>query len=246
MDKITLKQIQEDEDLNSSGCCVIDGKEYGLGSFKTYWLKYAIQDPKIIFDVGCYDCGDSIRFKKEFPNSTVYAFEASPARYNMTKMDADKYDIKIYNIAISNKDGTHEFYDSLVDKKRVDAQGSFFKHSQEYKSRNPRIIQNESPILVETICLDTFCKNNNIIEIDLLHVDVEGAEKLVIEGMKTLRPKVIFLETLDIIDGNNAPSWTDCPTNSLEIEKYLLENEYILGKILSADRLYYHKSVIEE
>lgn len=223
---------------------ILDGVEYGYGGFNTNWLKTFVPNPKIIFDVGCYDCGDSIRFKQEFPNSEIYSFEASPKRYEKTKPNAEKYKINLYNIAVSDENSTKEFYDSLVDGSRVDAQGSFFKHSQFYKNRNPRIIQNIDPIIVSTITINTFCENNNIKEIDLLHVDVEGAEILVIKGLKNILPKIIFVETLDLIDNNVNPSWIGDSTNSIEMEKYLIDKGYILAKVLSADRLYVHSSII--
>lgn len=223
---------------------VLDGIEFGYGGFDITWLTSFISNPNVIFDIGCYDCGDSIRFKQHFPNCEIYSFEASPRRYEMTKNVADRYKINLYNKAVSDEDGTKEFYDSLVDGTRVDAQGSFYKHSNFYKERNPRIIQNITPILVPTITIDSFCKSKNIKDIDLLHVDVEGAEMLVIKGMKDIRPKVIYVETLDIIDNKNNPSWIGDSTDSLKMEKYLLSNGYILGKILSADRLYFHNSII--
>ena len=42
--------------------------------------------------------------------------------------------------------------------------------------------------------LDTFCAAHGITEIDLLHMDVQGAEALVLDGMGDLRPTMIFLE----------------------------------------------------
>ena len=63
----------------------LDGVNYGRSLFNLDWLKFLIESPKTIFDVGCYDGGDSIRFKQEFPISEVYSFEASPTRINMLK-----------------------------------------------------------------------------------------------------------------------------------------------------------------
>lgn len=245
MNQETLQKIL-DQEVGYVDSFTHDGVSYGMGGFRTEWLTAAVVNPKVIFDVGCYDCGDSIRFKTEFKDSQVYAFEASPERYQLTKENATRYGVNIYQKAVCEQTGTRLFYNSLVDGNRVDAQGSFFKHSEYYKNRNPRIKQNSDGVSVETININDFCNENNIKEIDLLHVDVEGAEFEVIKGLKEYRPKVIFVETLDIIDNVENKSWVDGGADSLEMERYLFSIGYVIGKIMSADRLYYHSSVLEE
>lgn len=244
MNQETLQKIL-DQEVGYVDTFHYDGISYGMGGFRTEWLTAAVQNPKVIFDVGCYDCGDSVRFKTEFKDSQVFAFEASPERFQMTEPTANRYGINIYQKAVCEQTGTRSFYNSLVDGSRIDAQGSFFKHSEYYKNRNPRIHQNNQPTIVNTISLKDFCEQNSIKDIDLLHVDVEGAEFEVIKGMGDIRPKVIFVETLDIIDNMENKSWVDGGADSLEMERYLFSIGYIIGKIMSADRLYYHNSVIE-
>jgi len=222
---------------------VLDGVEFGRGLFNLEWVAAATETPKVIFDVGCYDCGDSIRFKQRFPSCEVYSFEASPKRHAKLHETAARYGLNFNPIAVSDKIGELTFYDSLVDNQRVDAQGSFFKHTDIYKQTNPRIIQQNEGTVVETTSIKDFCVSKNITEIDLLYVDVEGAEFQVITGMRDLRPKMVFVETLDL--RNSQPMWKDGATNSRELENYLFSIGYKLGKILDDDRLYYHESVLE-
>lgn len=243
LSKNNLKLISE-EPVPYVDSIVFDGISYGRGAFNTDWVSLAIADPKVICDVGCYDCGDSIRFKTRFPTCEVYAFEASPSRHGGLRTTTSKYGIHLVENAVADVDGTMNFYDSLVDGTRVDAQGSFFVHSQDYKNKYPRIKQNRNPTQVQTITMDTFCKSKGITEIDLLYVDVEGAEMLVVKGMKDLRPKIIFIETAQMSD--SSPMWVGDIRGSQELETYLLSIGYVLGKILSSDRLYYHESVLEK
>jgi len=54
----------------------------------------------------------------------------------------------------------------------------------------------KNKIEVESITIDRFCQNNNINNIDLLHLDVQGAEILVLEGAKNMIDSIniIWLE----------------------------------------------------
>ncbi len=218
-----------------------DGVVYGRGPFRLEWIESLIGQPKIIFDVGCYDCGDSIRFKS-FENCEVYAFEASRARHGKLEETCHKYDINLVKKAVGDVDGERIFYDSLVDNIRVDAQGSFFKHTKTYKNKHSRIIQKEEGYVVPVTTIKTFCVQNDISEIDLLHVDVEGAESLVVSGLGDVRPKLIFIETLDCKHGG---SMWEGATNSDIVEKQLFDIGYILVKTLSADKLYMDKTLKE-
>lgn len=220
---------------------VLDGVEFGRSMFNLEWVTAVTDNPKVILDVGCYDCGDSIRFKRRFPNCEVYSFEASPQRHEKLKKTAEKYGLNLITKAVCDSVGTATFYNSLVDNERIDAQGSFFKHTQTYKNKNPRIIQDENGVVVETTTIKSFATEKNISQIDLLYVDVEGAELQVVKGMGDLRPKLVFVETLDFANASKEAMWQGAATNSQELEDYLLNIGYELLKVLDADRLYVYK-----
>lgn len=213
----------------------LDGKSYGRSLFETDWLRFVSEKPKIIMDIGSYDGGDSIRFIKEYPTSKVFSFEASPLRQDGLEEVSKKYGFTFIGKAISDKDGTCIFFDSLVDGERVDAQGSMFRHTNFYKEKYPRIKQKETFSEIPSIRIDKFCKDNNIKEIDLAHIDVEGAELKVITGFGDIRPKMVFIETLGdemFFDGYKIS----------DLHRLLLNMDYILAKDLKTDRLYIHKN----
>ena len=99
----------------------LNGVNYGRSLFNLDWLKFLIESPKTIFDIGCYDGGDSVRFKQSFPSSNVYSFEASPTRIETLKNTSLQYGINVVEKAVCEYDGTINFYESLIDKTRVDA-----------------------------------------------------------------------------------------------------------------------------
>ena len=244
----TILKIISDEVINiNKSTYNLDGVNYGCGYFNPDWVSMiGIDNPTVIFDVGCYDGGDSIKFKKRYTDSNVYSFEASPLRQPKLEITANKYGFNLINYAVSDKNGESTFYESLVDNDRVDAQGSLFKHTDTYKTNYPRIIQQPNGVTVKTIRLDTFCENNGIKNIDVAHIDVEGAEMNVIIGLGELRPKIIFVETLDFVWEKynvHEPLW-DGATNSKELHDILISMGYRLVKDLDSDRLYFHENIL--
>jgi len=243
MNKIdNIKKLFDNVVLNHSCEFIFNNKNFGRGGFEIEWLTMlGINDVDVIFDVGCYDLGDSIRFKNYFKNAKIYSFEASPLRWKFIQDSLKGLDINVYNIAVSNIDGELSFYDSLVDNQRPDAQGSIYRHSDVYKNKHPRIIQQENSKIIPSIRLDTFCNQNNISKIDLAHIDVEGAELLVVDGFGNIRPSVVYVETLN--DINLGDMWIDSPTSEQLHEKMLAMN-YILVKDFSTDRLYLNSNIL--
>jgi 2-O-methyltransferase len=239
------------EDVPYNDCYTLDGYSFGRSLFNMEWVTAVTETPKVIFDIGCYDMGDSIRFKHRYPGADVYSFEASHYRHEKLKETAAKYGLNFVPFAVSDKVGTATFFDAEVfDDEgkigpRIDAQGSFFQHTDVYKYKNPRIKQKPETTEVQTITVENFCAEKNIAEIDVLYVDVEGAELQVVKGMGNLRPKMVFVETLDFVNPNAAPMWQGEATKSTELESYLFSLGYQLVKILHADRLYIHSSAIK-
>lgn len=239
------------EDVPYVDCYTLDGYSFGRSFFNMEWVTAVTDTPKVIFDIGCYDMGDSIRFKQRFPGAEVYSFEASHYRHEKLRETSAKYGLNFVPFAVSDKVGTATFYDAEVfDDEgkigpRIDAQGSFFQHTDIYKHKNPRIKQKAETTEVKTITVESFCVEKNISEIDVLYVDVEGAELQVVKGMGSLRPKMVFVETLDFSNATKAAMWHGEATKSQELENYLISIGYQLVKILDADRLYIHSSAIK-
>lgn len=78
----------------------------------------------------------------------------------------------------------------------------------------------EEQVVVKVMTLDDVIKSNNVKQIDLLSVDVEGAELKVLKGLTLLKPKIIIVEhTHNDID---------------ELVRYLLK-EYKLVHITTAN-----------
>jgi FkbM family methyltransferase len=234
-----IKKILENQEIKMVDSYELDGKQYGRSLFDVEWLKIITKTPNIIFDIGCYDGGDSIRFIKSYPGVNVFSFEASPLRWGGLIDTAKKYNFNVICKAVGQIDGMCKFYDSLIDDERVDAQGSMFQHTDFYKQKYPRIKQKKEFSEIPCIRVDTFCEENNINKIDLVHIDVEGAEINVIRGFNKILPKMVFVETLgdEMFFGG---------TKSDELNELLLSMGYFLIKDLNSDRLYIHKNYVDD
>ena len=160
-----------------------------MTDFDYNWIKkFFKEEPDVILDVGAYDCQDTIKFRQYCPNaSRIIGIEASPRNFKIAKEVCDKFGVECYNYAVCDEIGVVKFYSNEksmascsmmdVDFKKADLAGPFSK-----------------PIYVPSITLSYFCEKYGIDHIDILHLDVEGAEDKVIAGLGNIRPKLIFAE----------------------------------------------------
>ena len=88
---------------------------------------------------------------------------------------------------------------------------------------------------VQTVRLDTFCELNNIPHIDYLHMDVQGAEELVVKGLGSLRPGFIFAETCEFDSYKSG-------TTLEAFEQLLFDMGYSIVNRFKDDTLYKHTS----
>ena len=81
-------------------------------------FKYVIgKDNPIIIEIGSHYGEDSLRFVETFKNSKVYCFEPDPRCIAVFKKYIQNDRITLFEIALSNENGTAEFYQSYDDSK---------------------------------------------------------------------------------------------------------------------------------
>jgi FkbM family methyltransferase len=144
------------------------------------------QEPSVIFDVGSRDALQSVEFSRYFPQANIYAFECNPQTLPQCYKNAAPFpNITVVNKAIHTTNGKCKFYPIDTQKSITSIEGgnpgasSLFKASGLYPAET--FYQNE--IEVESIRLDTFCQENAISGIDLLWLDLQGAEILALQSL---------------------------------------------------------------
>lgn len=145
----------------------------------------------VVFDVGA-NIGQSIlQYKKDFPLSTIYSFEANEVVLEqLRKVAGDFSHVQCFNVALSDFIGETQFYATALPEV-----GSLLppEHRLMTLSKNNNYEFHEVTVPVTT--LDYFCEQNIINVIDILKIDVQGGEMKVLQGAK----KVLESSTVKLI-----------------------------------------------
>ena len=139
-----------------------------------------------ILDIGANIGNHSLFFAKFLNCEMVYSFEPFPRNVSVLKQNLLNFTqkSKIYEIALSDKEGTMPLYNSQA--------GNFGGFSLHNYSNGASFMVNPS---INVITLDSLNLNN----ISMIKIDVENHENEVLEGAKQtiLRNKpIIFIENL--------------------------------------------------
>lgn len=145
---------------------------------------------KVIFDVGAYDGADGIMLALKNKNYLVYAFEANP--YQCTIIKSNKrilekrirrkiYNYKLFNLAVSNFNGTKIF--NISKNPTVSSLKKFRKNVFKNWPGYQEHFFVEKKIKVKVITLNKFCIENNIEKISYLHCDSQGNDLNVLKGL---------------------------------------------------------------
>jgi FkbM family methyltransferase len=162
------------------------------------------EEVKIIFELGSFDLKDAVRLYKYY-NSKIYSFECNPDSLNkcyntISEMsDKEKQNIKLIEKAISLENNTVTFYPFDINKYNAPGSSSLLKIDFSMRNKDDPDYNRENPqkeINVEGIRLDTFLEEENISNIDLLCIDLQGYEYNAIKslGEKIKNVKYIITE----------------------------------------------------
>lgn len=155
---------------------------------------------KAIFDVGADDGMNGILFAFKNPKIKVFSFEPIKGSKKKIKANLKKvstfFDIKIknyeiINTAVSNYNGYTTFYEthykvasSLLEPKQKKKLDKFWTQSKDLlKQTEIKGLKTKKSYKVKVIKLETFCKKKSIELIHYLHVDAQGHDLKVIEGL---------------------------------------------------------------
>lgn len=144
-------------------------------------------EPCVIFDVGSRDGAQSVEFYHAFPHARIYAFECNPNTLDLCRANIAPFADRITLIegAVCDYDGRIAFYP--IDPERTittwadgnPGASSLFRSNGQYTVET--YVQNETEVPCHR--LDTVMRDHGIERVDLVWMDIQGAELLALQGM---------------------------------------------------------------
>lgn len=149
-------------------------------------LRKLLPENPIILEAGA-QFGEDTQWMSDFwSEGIIHAFEPLPESFNQLQQIAStRNNIKIYNVALSEKNGPAVFYVAGGASSLLPPTPSF---NQDYFHADL-----DNPIIVNCISLDDWAKNNKIDHIDFMWLDMEGNE------LKALNAGENILATVKVI-----------------------------------------------
>lgn len=149
--------------------------------------KKLIPEPSIIFDVGAHH-GETIKkYINLFGSSPqIYSFEPFSDSYEKLLLNASGFtNVSCNQVGLSNFTGRADFYVNAMD-----ATNSLLGFDSEKIKLlgfgDTSTVQNVGKSQIDVITLDDFCADNKIEAIDILKLDVQGAELIALDGAKKM------------------------------------------------------------
>jgi FkbM family methyltransferase len=153
--------------------------------------------PLMIFDVGAHH-GESVRqYRMLFPAATICSFEPFPDSFaKLQKVITNLSNVRSFNVALADRVGEAEF-----NANQYSATNSLLTTAPDVENVWPGgQVDTRERIRVPTTTLDAFCREHSIDTIDLLKLDVQGAEPRVLKGgEETLRQGKVRLLYTEIL-----------------------------------------------
>ena len=155
-------------------------KKISRNTFKDQKMLLKNLENGIILDVGAHIGDTTELYQNYFPGYKIFCFEPfSESCDYLKKRFINNSNIKIVKRALGSKDETRTLYVSN------------FSNLNSLQRPNERVwgFAGKKSVDVETTTLDQFCNENDINQIDILKLDVQGAELDVLKGSKTIFEK---------------------------------------------------------
>lgn len=146
--------------------------------------------PKVCIDIGA-NRGDYSKHLLQQTSATVHAFEPHPVSFGeLQQLQAEHADrLKAHNLAMGSdkQSGTLNFNSSALGHASLSTEVNGVPY-----------LSNSDSVEVQITTLDSWCEENEVTNIDLLKIDVEGFEDEVLVGarrvLEEIRPHFVQIE----------------------------------------------------
>ena len=189
-----------------------NGEERLLNSLKTFNINN-------VFDVGA-NVGDwALIAINKFKSANIHSFELSETTFKTLSKNLSEYEnIKLSNHGLSDESGNIKYKDYG----KNNGANTIIVEADFHDTKNPPMIKNG--ILTTG---DKYCREHGIDEIDVLKIDVEGAEHLVLKGFAEKLSK----GKIKIIQFEYGYTHADAKFLIKDFYKLLSEYGYLVGPL---------------
>lgn len=152
-------------------------------------LKKYLPSNAVIIDCGAHDGSDSLELARQFPKGIVHAFEPIPDLYQRLQQKARIVpNMRCHQLALADQNGMLDFH---VSEGSSDASSSLLE-PKDHLQDHPDTVFHKT-ITVQANTLDTWAARNNIPNVDLLWLDMQGFE------LNMMQESKIILDTVSVI-----------------------------------------------
>jgi FkbM family methyltransferase len=197
---------------------------------RIFFLEY-LQRDMTVFDVGANVGELTLIFSRFIGAGKVHAFEASESTYERLVSvctAADLHNVVLNRLALGEAEGTVKLH-------------IYDQDHRAWNSRAARPLENYGidikPVSVEDVpasTVDIYCERNNISKINLLKIDVEGAEFQVLLGAN----KMLTDQRIDCIVFEFGQTTFDMGNDPTAIENYLTSKGYHIRNLMEGEPVF--------
>jgi FkbM family methyltransferase len=131
-----------------------------------------------IVEVGARDCRETLGFAEQFPDARIFAFECNPDTLPACRAAvAGRPKIRLIEKAATERPGRMDFY--AVDPAVNPGASSLYPATGQYQLEN----YPQKRVEIEAVTLESFLAAEAIPGIDLLWMDIQGAELAALRGL---------------------------------------------------------------
>jgi len=132
---------------------------------------------RTILDIGANEGQSLLQFRETFPEAVIHSFEPSPEAFEILKKAAAKVpDVQIYDYGFADRSGVQDLHISLHS-----CLNSILSSGKEYAWPSAPL---DGRVSARFQTLDWFLSEAGIELVDILKIDVQGAEMLVLKGAR--------------------------------------------------------------
>ena len=157
-----------------------------------------LHDKPIIVEIGARDCIETLGLRKNFPDAHIYTFECNPDTLPQCRQRvANDPNITLIEKAVTDKDGTVSFFKINNQKTRTDREGGNSGASSIFEANTGYVPETyvQDKITVPSITLKTFVNTHHLKYVDIMWLNMQGAELMALRSAGDFLKKVSIINT---------------------------------------------------